>query len=242
MWQNTATSCISFDSYIKPQRGLILLFFYSVVYLLIPTSNHNRNLWRENSQGVVYLLIPTSNHNLCAWALGNPSLYIFWFLHQTTTRSLNLLYIYSCISFDSYIKPQLVRLSNRDARVVYLLIPTSNHNSVKGFGWLRLVVYLLIPTSNHNITDAPERSDSVVYLLIPTSNHNQIQRQTYLPKLYIFWFLHQTTTPKSLVQPWFRCISFDSYIKPQLIYLTELNTFRCISFDSYIKPQLRASM
>ena len=34
----------------------------------------------------------------------------------------------SCISFDSYIKPQLVEVNNVQYVVVYLLIPTSNHN------------------------------------------------------------------------------------------------------------------
>ena len=33
--------CISFDSYIKPQRYSAMVIFLSVVYLLIPTSNHN---------------------------------------------------------------------------------------------------------------------------------------------------------------------------------------------------------
>ena len=33
--------CISFDSYIKPQRTLADGLLISVVYLLIPTSNHN---------------------------------------------------------------------------------------------------------------------------------------------------------------------------------------------------------
>ena len=57
-------SCISFDSYIKPQR-----------------LRHSRT-----SQYVVYLLIPTSNHNLHHIAHGIVLLYIFWFLHQTTTH------------------------------------------------------------------------------------------------------------------------------------------------------------
>ena len=34
-------SCISFDSYIKPQLMLKLKILKQVVYLLIPTSNHN---------------------------------------------------------------------------------------------------------------------------------------------------------------------------------------------------------
>ena len=38
-----------------------------------------------------------------------------------------------CISFDSYIKPQPIRLERERILVVYLLIPTSNHNAQKGF-------------------------------------------------------------------------------------------------------------
>ena len=34
------------------------------------------------------------------------------------------------------------------------------------------------------------------------------------------------------------CISFDSYIKPQLTAKDYLTALSCISFDSYIKPQL----
>ena len=34
-----------------------------------------------------------------------------------------------CISFDSYIKPQLYEMNPGDSIVVYLLIPTSNHNN-----------------------------------------------------------------------------------------------------------------
>ena len=48
-------SCISFDSYIKPQLANPLL----------------------NSLGVVYLLIPTSNHNFAGISLMRGKLYIF---------------------------------------------------------------------------------------------------------------------------------------------------------------------
>ncbi|MGG6550458.1 UNVERIFIED_CONTAM: hypothetical protein NY100_34195, partial [Prevotella sp. 15_C9] len=34
------------------------------------------------------------------------------------------------------------------------------------------------------------------------------------------------------------CISFDSYIKPQLLGTELIFAIGCISFDSYIKPQL----
>ena len=78
----------------------------------------------------------------------------------------------SCISFDSYIKPQRAAQANLQTVVVYLLIPTSNHNECVLRGWRQLVVYLLIPTSNHNLAVVDKGFCWVVYLLIPTSNHN----------------------------------------------------------------------
>ena len=145
---------------------------YGVVYLLIPTSNHNCFRWWHETSKVVYLLIPTSNHNVLVQMIFFLTLYIFWFLHQTTTEivkkvSNNMLYIFwflhqtttsgipsilysmlyifwflhqtttmvtflflhrGCISFDSYIKPQLLLTVIGVDCVVYLLIPTSNHN------------------------------------------------------------------------------------------------------------------
>ena len=100
--------------------------------------------------GVVYLYIPTSNHNGREIPRGEGKLYIFIFLHQTTTNSLSMssqveLYIFiflhqtttqsayyqanmRCISLYSYIKPQLVVEGEHFPIVVYLYIPTSNHN------------------------------------------------------------------------------------------------------------------
>ena len=230
--------CISFDSYIKPQRVAQANLLTVVVYLLIPTSNHNIKSIQSRNRIVVYLLIPTSNHNTANTQLGVEGLYIFWFLHQTTTTTLFLysvsvlyifwflhqtttttLFLYSvsvlyifwflhqtttaccyfsssarCISFDSYIKPQLIQF----------------------FVEVDIVVYLLIPTSNHNWCKPRCAESSVVYLLIPTSNHNLSYDGWWLCWLYIFWFLHQTTTPLTPVSVAKRCISFDSYIKPQL--------------------------
>ena len=120
---------------------------------------------------VVYLLIPTSNHNGYAPRYAELKLYIFWFLHQTTTVPLSLLVVMSCISFDSYIKPQ-------QSPIWYVPL---------------VVVYLLIPTSNHNRCFIVEVDDV----------------------LYIFWFLHQTTTTIVVSTDTIGCISFDSYIKPQ---------------------------
>ena len=185
---------ISFDSYIKPQRFRPCL----------------------GSRNVVYLLIPTSNHNGWKWHFVFASLYIFWFLHQTTTTSHLSRFLDCCISFDSYIKPQLwdhppvphCRCISFDSyikpqrwyacsdwtTVVYLLIPTSNHNLKKQTTDTDTVVYLLIPTSNHNSIRQQRSVHWVVYLLIPTSNHNWESCEVSKILLYIFWFLHQTTT------------------------------------------------
>ncbi len=78
----------------------------------------------------------------------------------------------SCLSLDSYIKPQLMGYQAPLLEVVYLLIPTSNHNRVTKGEKSWPVVYLLIPTSNHNLVDVRPSLHVVVYLLIPTSNHN----------------------------------------------------------------------
>ena len=145
------------------------------------------------------------------------------------------------------------------AKVVYLLIPTSNHNKANIETLLIIVVYLLIPTSNHNSELSVFLYLIVVYLLIPTSNHNWGLWVSSSSALYIFWFLHQTTTyyPGLLVYPllyifWFLhqtttdrqadVLSCRLYIFWFLHQTTTISVFGsilrgCISFDSYIKPQ-----
>ena len=165
-------SCISFDSYIKPQLRSRMCLLRRVVYLLIPTSNHNFD-WTFHAALLLYIfwflhqtttlrlhtinqlrlyifwfLHQTTTENMPFKKLG--WLYIFWFLHQTTTFAMLLSFLLCCISFNSYIKPQ----------------PSS---------------YTVNP-------------GCVVYLLIPTSNHNTILDPSFDDALYIFWFLHQTTT------------------------------------------------
>ena len=123
-----ASSCLSLDSYIKPQLSAVALRYTSVVYLLIPTSNHNCRIGSIGQCIVVYLLIPTSNHNFQDDGLDDILLFISWFLHQTTTSQAITSIPLSCLSLDSYIKPQpRPRLLFLQC-VVYLLIPTSNHN------------------------------------------------------------------------------------------------------------------
>ena len=96
------------------------------------------------------------------------------------------MYYNSCISFDSYIKPQLNERGCALRKVVYLLIPTSNHNMECYDLEHSYVVYLLIPTSNHNMRQGVPRCTKVVYLLIPTSNHNCSNCVATCCGLYIF--------------------------------------------------------
>ena len=77
---------------------------------------------------VVYLYIPTSNHNGEYGSNSLRPLYIFIFLHQTTTDVKEKYNLISCISLYSYIKPQRIILLIIILSVVYLYIPTSNHN------------------------------------------------------------------------------------------------------------------
>ena len=187
-------------------------------------------------------------------------LYIFWFLHQTTTMNRSRNFIVSCISFDSYIKPQLCPTSFSFCSVVYLLIPTSNHNSVQlHFHSVQLYIFWFL----HQTTTCATVGLFACWLYIFWFLHQTTTFTAYAsknPQLYIFWFLHQTTTcqllgfhHKELYIFWFlhqtttwyitcknffRCISFDSYIKPQPSQSRSERWIRCISFDSYIKPQL----
>ena len=185
-------------------------------------------------------------------------LYIFWLLHQTTTLSRSSAGNIGCISFDSYIKPQHNETLTICCRVVYLLTPTSNHNLMVFFSnEILLYIFWLLHQTTTSFGLCSYRYccisfDSyikpqhwswlklwwiVVYLLTPTSNHNLNLLITLKSRLYIFWLLHQTTTIASS-KPWqICCISFDSYIKPQLERATIERFLSCISFDSYIKPQ-----
>ena len=170
--------CISFDSYIKPQRIRGFQLRLQVVYLLIPTSNHNELARLKLSYTLYIFWFLHQTTTVFFIEQFKAQLYIFWFLHQTTTAKIFSNINFSCISFDSYIKPQLQR----------------------SLSSLLLVVYLLIPTSNHN--------------------RGTLNRKVF--RLYIFWFLHQTTTYASRGRKEYRCISFDSYIKPQPIDLKVL--------------------
>ena len=232
------SSCISSLFYIKPQlQGVVRL-----------------------QRPVVYLLFSTSNHNQCPHQSITYWLYIFSFLHQTTTSSLfwicslscisSLFYIKPqrplnvdkapdcCISSLFYIKPQLMDGIPEHAGVVYLLFSTSNHNP-QGRTGFSCVLYIF--SFLHQTTTCSLRFGSS-------------------SALYIFSFLHQTTTMQTLyaivnccisslfyikpqhnrsrLETSLSCISSRFYIKPQPLLLISQSATRCISSLFYIKPQL----
>ena len=84
-------------------------------------------------------------------------------------------------------------------------------------------------------TPQPSR---VVYLLFSTSNHNSGSLQPIIVALYIFSFLHQTTTCSDIIIVSFCCISSLFYIKPQQGTFLAYKRESCISSLFYIKPQL----
>ena len=190
-----------------------------------------------HSHCIIYLLIPTSNHNDFVLVSAHGMLYIFWFLHQTTTGESDTSCLLRCISFDSYIKPQRAADWSQPWWVVYLLIPTSNHNAFECAQVDPKVVYLLIPTSNHNYTKNEGGNCQLYIFWFLHQTTTESLSGLFSELLYIFWFLHQTTTSAICTRNLLSCISFDSYIKPQPFVSLGVVPRCCISFDSYIKPQ-----
>ena len=100
-----------------------------------------------------------------------------------------------------------------------------------------MVVYRSIPTSNRNNSIRAAFALELYIVLFLHQTATQTGRYIRRSKLYIVLFLHQTATSSSVILLWFRCISFYSYIKPQLFPTFSALVSGCISFYSYIKPQ-----
>ena len=143
---------------------------------------------------VVTYSISTSNHNMKNLRNIIQRLWLILFLHQTTTRilvgmplfSCDLFYFYikpqhsgnpcltrmGCDLFYFYIKPQLWRVPFEQCLVVTYSISTSNHNSILAYFMINFVVTYSISTSNHNLRSLPQSESEVVTYSISTSNHN----------------------------------------------------------------------
>ena len=143
------------------------------------------------------------------------SLYIFRFLHQTTTQQGGMKRSVCCISFVSYIKPQpslqgIISSMSCISFVSYIKPQQTSLKRVFRLSCISFVSYI-----------KPQRfwsmviPVSVVYLSFPTSNHNILVINKLNFRLYIFRFLHQTTTFFLIRNLVLCCISFVSYIKPQ---------------------------
>ena len=78
--------CICLCSYIKPQRKWTFNVKCLVVYVSVPTSNHNAKNAVIAANNVVYVSVPTSNHNSKYTVPSDHLLYMSLFLHQTTTK------------------------------------------------------------------------------------------------------------------------------------------------------------
>ncbi len=120
--------CLSSCSYIKPQQKKRIMIVKSVVYHLVPTSNHNGSVcfWQVWSLFIILFLHQTTTKSIAkqfgTWLFiilflhqtttEDPQfrtghrLFIILFLHQTTTQQGLLKIRQSCLSSCSYIKPQ----------------------------------------------------------------------------------------------------------------------------------------
>ena len=193
-------SCLSSCSYIKPQLPVNKIDGISVVYHLVPTSNHNARYRSLITNCVVYHLVPTSNHNLPTLIDLLPLLFIILFLHQTTTGLLPCTSSVSCLSSCSYIKPQLPLLCCVPQSVVYHLVPTSNHNlEVLVFSMALLFIILFL----HQTTTQPVNSMEFAKLFIILFLHQTTTMYLFFcisSVLFIILFLHQTTTQQGLLK------------------------------------------
>ena len=208
--------CLSLDSYIKPQHLIEFFSIDAVVYLLIPTSNHNSRRVRLTVPMLFISWFLHQTTTLTVTLTHQNLLFISWFLHQTTTLHSLLSSPQRCLSLDSYIKPQpshvcrgwAVGCLSLDSYIkpqrcwAWCLYPCrclSLDSYIKPQLWVHLishwrVVYLLIPTSNHN----PLLTHGITMLLFISWFLHQTTTlmpwQTVWPRLFISWFLHQTTT------------------------------------------------
>ena len=122
----------------------------------------------------------------------------------------------SCISFVSYIKPQRRRIQQHHHWVVYLSFPTSNHNSsLFGLEDNKLYIFRFLHQTTTLLLQGLAPFLLYIFLFLHQTTTATSTHSTDIT-LYIFRFLHQTTTNQKQMIMLCRCISFVSYIKPQL--------------------------
>ena len=145
-----SSRCISYQFYIKPQLDCLVRHDFIVVFPINSTSNHN------------CLTLQTVT----------TMLYFLSILHQTTTHALLIHFKFRCISYQFYIKPQLVVCQIIIIKVVFPINSTSNHNLLTCCAMSSCVVFPINSTSNHNHEVVYNTTNDVVFPINSTSNHN----------------------------------------------------------------------
>ena len=145
---------------------------FAVVSYSCSTSNHNLSLTYPRLNTVVSYSCSTSNHNMMKTHTSSGLLYLIRVLHQTTTRTLNLIKNTSCILFVFYIKPQPVNFISVRAWCCILFVFYIKPQRIRCLFILMMVVSYSCSTSNHNDKWATVRRIWVVSYSCSTSNHN----------------------------------------------------------------------
>ena len=148
---------------------------------------------------VVYLLIPTSNHNdACSMYLAQ-ALFISWFLHQTTTQPIPHHRQPSCLSLDSYIKPQRRVVSSMSCPSCLSL---DSYIKPQLLSALMMVALCCLSLDSYI---KPQRDVSTTL-----QTHSCLSLDSYIKPQPHGW----------RSQSAYCCLSLDSYIKPQLPKVT----------------------
>ena len=135
-----------------------------------------------------------------------------------------------CLSSCSYIKPQQNLTKTDSIKVVYHLVPTSNHNCrviMPRHGRLFIILFL------HQTTTRALRenlSTSLFIILFLHQTTTRALRVHFSTSLFIILFLHQTTTTALSLLSTIRCLSSCSYIKPQPIAVNLLAISKILCF------------
>ena len=147
------------------------------------------------------------------------------------------LFYIRCISLYSYIKPQPGHRQGRSRRGCISLYSYIKPQLTCCFISYFYVVYLYIPTSNHNALDLVKH-DSLLYIFIFLhQTTTSLQGKGDSQQLYIFIFLHQTTTTSCKTKKVIQLYIFIFLHQTTTALSASMLTLSCISLYSYIKPQ-----
>ena len=164
--------CISFESYIKPQRNRHIekTFLLYIFWILHQTTTCPYN--------------PTSGCRCISFES---------YIKPQLQRRFTIIWK-SCISFESYIKPQHKNGIDCKSGSCISFESYIKPQPLAGKTAQTLVVYLLNPTSNHNQSPFLSYSFALYIFWILHQTTTAIRSHVIEELLYIFWILHQTTT------------------------------------------------